>query len=141
MWPSSFTRTAGPASVAAGAVGVVIAVSCVRCRLRCSVAEVLAPATNSHGRPSRPPSWLRTVTSTCDRTAPGAAGRAGDPPRNERMSDETPEPVAELAPPTAPPRENPQWSFTFGVGVMQLAGLASIGAGIIHAGAVGTHAE
>ena len=57
------------------------------------------------------------------------------------MSDETPEPVAELAPPPAPPRENPQWSFTVGVGVMQLAGLASIGAGIIHAGAVGTHAE
>ena len=28
------------------------------------------------------------------------------------MSDETPEPVAELAPPPAPPRENPQWSFT-----------------------------
>ena len=57
------------------------------------------------------------------------------------MSDETPEPVAEVAPPPAPARENPQWSFTFGVGVMQLAGLASIGAGIIHAGAVGTHAE
>ena len=57
------------------------------------------------------------------------------------MSDATPEPVAELAPPPAPARENPHWSFTFGVGVMQLAGLASIGAGIIHAGAVGVHAD
>ena len=57
------------------------------------------------------------------------------------MSDETPEPVAELAPPPAPHVRIRSGRSPFGVGVMQLAGLASIGAGIIHAGAVGIHAD
>src|SRR5262245_3733223 len=34
-----------------------------------------------------------------------------------------------------------EWTVSVRVGMMQLAGLASIGAGAIHAGAVGLHAE
>ncbi len=73
---------------------------------------------------------------------------------SQRTDDETNEdgaaatelPAPQLAgSPTATPvataRDDAEWSFTFGVGVMQLAGLASIGAGIIHAGAIGIHAE
>src|SRR5688572_20752224 len=33
------------------------------------------------------------------------------------------------------------WTFPISVGVMQLAGLASIGAGAIHAGVAGLHAD
>jgi hypothetical protein len=42
------------------------------------------------------------------------------------------------APPAPPPDE---WTIPLSVGVMQLAGLASIGAGAIHAGVVGSHSE
>jgi hypothetical protein len=65
------------------------------------------------------------------------------------MSDEAAEgvdqaPALSLPPPPQPaapsgaPRE---WTVHVSIGVMQLAGLASIGAGAIHAGAVGLHAE
>ncbi len=60
------------------------------------------------------------------------------------MSDETVVPagaaVADPLPPPPPPRVS-EWTMSVAVGIMQLAGLASIGAGAIHAGAAGLHAE
>lgn len=47
-------------------------------------------------------------------------------------------PVANNMPP--PARPTGEWTVPVSVGVMQLAGLASIGAGAIHAGVAGTHA-
>ena len=52
--------------------------------------------------------------------------------------DELPPPSATTAPP-AP--SGGEWTIPVAVGVMQLAGLASIGAGAIHAAAAGLHAE
>jgi hypothetical protein len=58
------------------------------------------------------------------------------------MSDETEvasdAAVVDPLPPPPPPSE---WTVSVAVGIMQLAGLASIGAGAIHAGAAGLHAE
>jgi hypothetical protein len=63
------------------------------------------------------------------------------------MSDER-EPTesadAELPPPPPPlaaPPAATEWTMSVAIGIMQLAGLASIGAGAIHAGAAGLHAE
>ena len=46
--------------------------------------------------------------------------------------------VDPLPPPPPPSRE---WTMSVAVGIMQLAGLASIGAGAIHAGVAGLHAD
>ena len=60
------------------------------------------------------------------------------------MSDETVVPadaaVADSLPPPPPPRVS-EWTMSVAIGIMQLAGLASIGAGTIHAGVAGLHAE
>ena len=59
------------------------------------------------------------------------------------MSDETVVPadaaVADPLPP--PPPRSSEWTMSVAIGIMQLAGLASIGAGAIHAGAAGLHVE
>ena len=45
-------------------------------------------------------------------------------------------------PPPAPKRPvSTEWTMSVAIGIMQLAGLASIGAGAIHAGVAGLHAE
>jgi hypothetical protein len=51
--------------------------------------------------------------------------------------------VIDALPPPPPPAETVgrEWTMGITVGVMQLAGLASIGAGAIHAGVAGLHAE
>ena len=59
---------------------------------------------------------------------------------NHAHVDELPAPAGEPgAPPVAPGRGD--WTIPISVGVMQLAGLASIGAGAIHAGVAGLHAD
>ena len=62
------------------------------------------------------------------------------------MTDETVVPhdaavVERLPPPPPRPAGPSEWTMSVAVGIMQLAGLASIGAGAIHAGAAGLHAE
>jgi len=51
--------------------------------------------------------------------------------------------AAQLAPTssTMPSRTSGDWTIPISVGVMQMAGLTSIGAGAIHAGVAGLHAE
>ena len=59
------------------------------------------------------------------------------------MSDEAvvsdDEVVVDPLPPPPPPSHD--WTMSVAVGIMQLAGLASIGAGAIHAGVAGLHAD
>ena len=62
------------------------------------------------------------------------------------MSDESVVPgdgpdAHSLSPPSPPPPPAGEWTMSVPVGVMQLAGLTSIGAGAIHAGVAGLHAE
>jgi len=52
-----------------------------------------------------------------------------------------PVPAVPPAAPAAPVDRNDEWTVPVSVGVMQLAGLAGIGAGAIHAAVVGSHAE
>ena len=61
------------------------------------------------------------------------------------MSDETVVPddavVVDPRPLQPPPPPPSEWTMSVAIGIMQLAGLASIGAGVIHAGVAGLHAE
>jgi hypothetical protein len=55
-------------------------------------------------------------------------------------ANELPAPSGNPSAPTVAPAGG-DWTFPISVGVMQLAGLASIGAGAIHAGVAGLHAD
>jgi hypothetical protein len=57
-------------------------------------------------------------------------------PEDRDPGTSLPDPV-----PPPPPRRTDEWTMSVAVGIMQLAGLSSIGAGAIHAGAAGMHAE
>ena len=67
----------------------------------------------------------------------------GDAPASADTDTDTTAALPAPEPPPAPASRAhaPEWTMSVPVGVMQLAGLASIGAGAIHAGVAGLHAE